>query len=304
MKIPALNITKRPPAAPTEQIPPAEKYRHQPGHLADAGGAYAVLPWGLVDQLPTEQQQQLVDVLIALRAAQPQWAARTTYQVLPWRRVRTSDLDDRELSWHGITSDVDPDTNTVTYARDGALLAAVAVIGHRPGIDPAPHPAGTNPGLRPPLLPAPPEAPSPAPSDARSQQARLGRAHRLVTTRDRLAQLTARHPGIATSWAESIAATDDAWTPDAGWKALADLDKPGTVSPTPPAADPAPPIDADPADRLDVAQEKTPVADEPKKPWTPEPPQDYGIAALDAELRDLVGEPIPDPTDTRKKDLT
>ena len=108
--------------APTQRPPAVDTYRDRPGHLADAGGAYLVLPYGLRHTLNGDQQQHLVDILTALAAIDRRWVATTTYQVLPWTRIRPGDLSDEELTWHGITSDIDPST------------------------DPIPAPAGTYPG--------------------------------------------------------------------------------------------------------------------------------------------------------------
>jgi len=99
------------------QRPPAVvTYRDRPGHLADAGGAYLVLPYGLLHTLNGDRQQHLVDILTALAAIDPRWAATTTYQVLPWTRIRPGDLSDEELTWHGITSDIDPSTGALDLA--------------------------------------------------------------------------------------------------------------------------------------------------------------------------------------------
>ena len=65
--------------APTQRPPAVDTYRHRPGHLADAGGAYLVLPYGLLHTLNGDRQQHLVDILTALAATDPRWAATTTY---------------------------------------------------------------------------------------------------------------------------------------------------------------------------------------------------------------------------------
>ena len=129
--------------APTQRPPAVDTYRDRPGHLADAGGAYLVLPYGLLHTLNGDRQQHLVDILTALAAIDPRWAATTTYQVLPWTRIRPGDLSDEELTWHGITSDIDPSTGAVAYSRGGVPMNPDTILGHRPTPDPIPAPAGT-----------------------------------------------------------------------------------------------------------------------------------------------------------------
>lgn len=304
MKIPALPISKQPRPAQEASQPISDYRAAHPNHLRAAGGAYLVLPYGLLDTLPVNQQQQLVDILTTIHANHPAWAERTTYQVLPWRRIRVGELDDRELSWHGITSDVDPATSTLTFLLpDGQQVQADTVLGHRPAADPAPTSTGTTAGLRPPLLPAPPEA---APIDTpagRSQTARLGRAQRLITTRSRLAQLHSQHPEITTAWADAIAATDDAWGSDETWRTLAALDEPIPTVQTADTAHATTP--ADPDSEPTVAPESNTAdgnaADAGPSLWKPEP-DDYGIGELDAELRDLVGDDIDTDIDAEEED--
>src|SRR6478672_2027888 len=76
---------KRPPQG--QQPPAIPAYREQLNHLADAGGAYLVLPYGLLDQLSAEQQQQVVHIIEEVACANPQWASDAAYQVLHWVRV-------------------------------------------------------------------------------------------------------------------------------------------------------------------------------------------------------------------------
>ena len=57
--------------APTQRPPAVDTYRDRPGHLADAGGAYLVLPYGLLHTLNGDRQQHLVDILTALAAIRP-----------------------------------------------------------------------------------------------------------------------------------------------------------------------------------------------------------------------------------------
>jgi len=139
--------------SPTQRPPAVDTYRDRPGHLADAGGAYLVLPYGLRHTLNGDQQQHLVDILTALAAIDRRWVATTTYQVLPWARIRPGDLTDEELAWHGITSDIDPASGAVAYSRGGKPLHLDTIVGHRPAQDPIPALTGTYPGARPALLP-------------------------------------------------------------------------------------------------------------------------------------------------------
>src|SRR5664279_4702375 len=161
--------------APTQRPPAVDTYRDRPGHLADAGGAYLVLPYGLLHTLNGDRQQHLVDILTALAAIDPRWAATTTYQVLPWTRIRPGDLSDEELTWHGITSDIDPSTGAVAYSRGGAA----DVFG--------PGPPTTSTGLR------------------------TDRAKRMIETHRRRECLAQHAPTANTQWAEAIIAADPLW---------------------------------------------------------------------------------------------
>ena len=132
--------------APTQRPPAVDTYRDRPGHLADAGGAYLVLPYGLLHTLNGDRQQHLVDILTELAATDPRWAATTTYQVLPWTRIRPGDLSDEELTWHGITSDIDPSTGAVAYSRGVNPCARTPSSGTAPHPTPSPHPRGRTQG--------------------------------------------------------------------------------------------------------------------------------------------------------------
>ena len=266
--------------APTEPRQPAvETYRDQPGHLADAGGAYLVLPYGLVHTLNDDRQQHLVDILTELATSDPRWAATTTYQVLPWTRIRPGDLSDEELTWHGITSDIDPSTGAVAYSRGGKPLHPDTIVGHRPAPDPIPAPAGTYPGARPALLPAGP-GPEIGTPPATAGGLRTERAQRMIETHRRR-ELLARHaPAADIRWAEAIIAADPLWGPDQDWKVLIDQTTIQAPIPGPPVGD-----DNGPAD------------EEFAKPASPSPPRDTAmngsgddeaeLAALEADLQDL-----------------
>ena len=271
-------LRRRAPAEPA--LPAVQTYRDQPGHLADAGGAYLVLPYGLLTMLNDDRQQQLVNILTELTATAPRWAATTTYQVLPWTRVRPGDLTDEELTWHGITSDVDPSTGAVAYSRGGASLHLDTVIGHRPSPDPIPAPAGTYPAVRPALLPAGPGTNTPGKQPTTSTGLRTERANRMIETRGRR-QLLAQHtPNAESQWAEAIISADPLWGPDQDWKLL--IDQTSTLAPFP-----APPGADDP----DVK-----ASDEPASPRLPHHTEMSGsgsgddaadLAALEADLQDL-----------------
>ena len=107
----------RQPPPQEQQLPAIHAYRDRFDHLADAGGAYLVLPYVLLDQLSAEQQQQIVHIVKDFARTNPRWASDTTYQVLHWVRVHPADLSADELTWHGISSDIDPTTGTVAYSR-------------------------------------------------------------------------------------------------------------------------------------------------------------------------------------------
>jgi hypothetical protein len=267
--------------ASTEPRPPAvQTYRDQSGHLADAGGAYLVLPYGLLTMLNGDRQQQLVNILTELTATDPRWAATTTYQVLPWARIRPGDLSDEELTWHGITSDIDPSTGAVAYSRGGAPLHPDTVIGHRPTPDPIPAPAGTYPGARPALLPAGPGPNTPDRPPATSTGLRTERANRMIETHRRR-QLLARHtPNADTQWAEAIIAADPLWGPDQDWKLLIDQTTTRAPIPAPPGA-----ADPDVEESAESASPRPPHYTEMSGSGSGD--DDGDLAALEADLQGL-----------------
>ena len=268
--------------APTQRPPAVDTYRDRPGHLADAGGAYLVLPYGLLHTLNGDRQQHLVDILTALAAIDPRWAATTTYQVLPWTRIRPGDLSDEELTWHGITSDIDPASGAVAYSRGGAPVNPDTILGHRPAPDPIPAPAGTYPGARPALLPAGPGPKTSAAPPTTSTGLRTERAKRMIETHRRRECLAQHAPTADTQWTEAIIAADPLWGPDDDWKLLIDQTtrqasitpqlaaedacKEGSPEPEPPS--PAPPNDSEP------------VNSDPNE-------DEVELAALEADLQDL-----------------
>lgn len=268
----ALQLRRR---ASTQRPPAVDTYRDRPGHLADAGGAYLVLPYGLLHTLNGDRQQHLVDILTALAAIDPRWAATTTYQVLPWTRIRPGDLSDEELTWHGITSDIDPSTGAVAYSRGGAPVNPDTILGHRPTPDPIPAPAGTYPGARPALLPAGPGPNTPAaPPAATLRGLRTGRAQRMIETHRRR-ELLARHtPTADAQWAQAIIATDSLWGPDQNWKLL--IDQTTTQAPIPAPA---------------VENEGGPDREESAEPRPStgliDGDDDAELAALEADLQNL-----------------
>jgi hypothetical protein len=263
---------------PQESQPPAvHTYRDQPNHLADAGGAYLVLPYGLLDRLGVEQQQHIVRIVDELARTNSQWAMSTTYQVLHWARLRPGDLSTEELTWHGITSDIDPTTGTVAYSRGGKPLSPETTVGHRPTPDPTPTPPGTHPGARPALLPAAPGLHLPGITPATSQGLRTDRAKRMVETRHRRELLFQRAPTADAQWAEAIIAADPLWGPDEDWQLLIDQTTTEAATPPPPPLRPA-----------DDGARATPAP-----PPDGEPPtltaenHEAELAALEADLQDL-----------------
>lgn len=201
--------------APAATTPPVEEYRTRPEHLHDAGGAYLVLPYSLLRQLPAAAQQALVDAAEAVRTSHRTWAAVTTYQVLPWQRVRVRDLAATDLAWHGITSDVHPGTGELSYHRGGAPLHPQTIAGHRPALDIAPPLPGAVAGARPALLPS-----TPTELPGTQSAGRSARAQRLVDVRDRQHRIIAVQPIVSPQWAAAIAATDTLWGPDEEWRDL------------------------------------------------------------------------------------
>src|SRR6476619_2805510 len=112
----------RKPPPQEQQLSPIHAYRNRLDHLADAGGAYLVLPYGLLEHLSAEQHQQIVQIVKDVARTNPRWASDSTYQVLHWVRVHPADLSAEELTWHGITGDIDPTTGTVAHSRGGKPL--------------------------------------------------------------------------------------------------------------------------------------------------------------------------------------
>jgi hypothetical protein len=238
---------RRPAAAPHPS--PLQDYPAQPDGLTDAGGAYVVLPVTLLQRLDSPSQQQLLDLLDRLTATNPAWATTTTYQVLPWARVRPGDLEQEELAWHGITSDIEPISGTISYIRGGNTLPAETVIGHRPALDTVDSPAGTYPGARPPLLPAVPGIASPATTLPAANGLRTARAVRMIETRRRRELLFQHAPTADRDWAESVIAADPLWDNDGEWKILIDRTS-TTIAATAPTEDStAAPAPAQPGDQ-------------------------------------------------------
>jgi hypothetical protein len=245
----------RKPPPQEQQLPAIHAYRDRLDHLADAGGAYLVLPYGLLDQLSAAQQQQLVNVVEEVARTNPRWASDTTYQVLHWVRVHPADLSAEELTWHGITTDIDPTTGTVTYSRGGRPLSPETTVGHRPGLDPTPAPPGTHPGARPALLPAAPGSHLTGIAPATSQGLRTDRAKRVIETHRRREVLFQRAPTADSQWAEAIIAANPLWGPDEEWTLLIDQTTTESDPPAPlrvpvnncePTTVPAPPDESDP----------------------------------------------------------
>jgi len=267
----------RQPPPQEQQLPAIHAYRDRFDHLADAGGAYLVLPYGLLDQLSAEQQQQIVHIVEEVARTNPLWAANTTYQVLHWVRVHPGDLSAEELTWHGITSDIDPITGSVSYSRGGQRLSPETTVGHRPGLDTTPAPPGTHPGARPALLPAAPGAHLAGFPSTPSQGLRTDRAKRVIETHHRREVLFQRAPTADPQWAEAIIAADPLWGPDEDWKLLIDQTTIEADSPAPP-----------PFDQVDIEETTVPPAfpDDPQPISTAEK-HEAELAALEADLQDL-----------------
>ena len=87
--------------APTQRPPAVDTYRHRPAHLTDAGGAYLVLPYGLLHTLNGDRQQHLVDILYRPHHHRPSVGIDPTYQGVPWAQIRAGDLTDEraDLFW-------------------------------------------------------------------------------------------------------------------------------------------------------------------------------------------------------------
>jgi hypothetical protein len=272
----ARRVRYRKPPPQEQQLPAIHAYRDRLDHLADAGGAYLVLPYGLLEQLSADQQQQIVHIAKYVARTNPQWALDTTYQVLPWVRVRPADLSAEELTWHGISSDIDPTTGTVAYSRGGRPISPETTLGHRPGLDATPAPPGTYPGARPALLPAAPGLH--LTGIAAPQGLRTDRAKRLIETHQRREVLFQRAPTADPQWAEAILAADPLWGPDEDWKLLADQ--------TTTEADPPAPPQFQPADNGAADTPGSPDATEPTTSSTTEK-HEAELAALGADLQDL-----------------
>lgn len=273
-------------------MPPLQRYLRRPGRLTDAGNAYLVLPVGLLDQLPVEQQQQLVGIATSLATAHPTWANAMTYQVLPWARCRPAELSQDDLAWHGITHDVNPLTGTMGYLRGGEVIADDKVIGHRPTQDPAPTLPGSHPGARPPLLPAPPTRPQNHADVNSSNTLRSARGVRMVETQRRLRLVHQQAPTVDPAWADSIAATDALWGPDQEWHALVtQTTQEAQVPPAPKQTylptvpsnvtrEPQPPVTS-----ASVGPNKKPT--DPSSNTATPAAYDDELAALERELQDL-----------------
>ena len=189
----------------------------------------------------------------------------TTYQVLHWARVHPGDLSDEELTWHGITSDIDPSTGAVAYSRGGAPVNPDTIrrapSQHR---TPSPHPRERTQEPGPHSCPLAPGLDIPA---ACRRQRRMGlrtdRAKRMIETHRRREVLFQRAPTADPQWAEAIIAADPLWGPDEDWKLLIDqtttkpirrpLATPDQVDEREPTHAPAPPRPA----RADSIAEKT-----------------------------------------------
>ncbi len=267
----------RKPPPPQQQPSAIHAYQDRLDHLADAGGAYLVLPYGLLDQLNAEQQQQLVDIVEEVARTNPRWASDSAYQVLHWVRVHSADLSAEELTWHGITTDIDPVTGTVAYSRGGRPMSPETTVGHRPAPDATPAPPGTHPGARPSLLPAASGSQLPGMTPASAQGLRTDRAKRVIETHRRRKVLLQRAPTADPHWAEAIIAADPLWGPHEDWKLLVDQ----TMTQADP---PAPP-------RLNKVDREEPIAppappDEPASISAAEK-QEAELAALEADLQDL-----------------
>jgi hypothetical protein len=268
----------RKPPPQEQQLPAIPAYRDRLDHLADAGGAYLVLPYGLLEQLSAEQQQQIVYIVKDVARTNPQWASDTTYQVLHWVKLHPADLSAEELTWHGISSDIDPTTGTVAYSRAGSPMSPETTVGHRPGLDATPAPPGTHPGARPALLPAAPGSHLTGIGPATSQGLRTDRAKRVIETHRRREVLFRRAPTADPQWAEAIIAADPLWGPDEDWKLLIDQT---TTQADPPVSPPR-------LSQVDSEEPTTPAArpDEPKPISTAEKHK-AELAALEADLQDL-----------------
>lgn len=267
----------RKPPPQEQQLPAIHAYRDRLDHVADAGGAYLVLPYGLLEQLSAEQQQQIVHIVKDVARTNPQWASDTTYQVLHWVRVHPADLSAEELTWHGISSDIDPTTGTVAYSRGGRTLSPETTVGHRPGLDATPAPPGTHPGARPALLPAAPNSHLTGTAPTTSHGLRTDRAKRVIETHRRREVLFQRAPTADPQWVEAIIVADPLWGPAEDWKFLIDQTTTQADPPTPPRLN-----------QVDNEEATTPPAapNEPEQIYTAEK-HEAEVAALEADQKDL-----------------
>lgn len=250
-----LEWLKRAESEPDPDWQPIELYHASGRQLQSSGGAYVVLPYGLLAELSRNDQASLVDLLKKLARENSAWTHDITYEVRAWRRVRVSDLSDEDLTWHGITTDVG-DTGDLTYTRGGRELAEDVVVGHRPVIDPTATLPGTYPGGRPQVMPTTPQEAAPGLGPGSDRRFRRGRAERLMLIRQRreaiVGHVDEAH-ALDGGWVWSIASTDELWGPDEQWKLL--LGEHVTV---PLTSDPS----SVPAD--DQAQNEPPPADAPE----------------------------------------
>lgn len=301
-------------------VAPVLAHVHKPSRRTDAGGAYFVLPVGLVAQLPHETQQQLVDIADQLGRMHPEWAHTVTYQVLPWARYRPADLSPQELSWYGIVQDMDPVRGEVGYFRSGTPLPPDHAVGYRPTLDKVPVLPGTHPGARPPLLPSMPNTQAPgAGHQAVATNIRAARAAQVATIQQRVAALHAADPSVDHTWAQGIATADELWGPDQRWRTLlqntttaphVDVRRPTPAEAPPrpvpaPAAAPTPPAAA----AQPQPNPSTAVHPKPQQPprqataAAPETPVVVGAAADGPSAPEPAGEPPADDLSAYQEEL-
>ena len=117
----------------------AASHTRVPGPTRSPGGRRWRLPGvALRAARPTQRRAATANRRTSsktLARTNPRWASDTTYQVLHWARVHPADLSAEELTWHGITSDIDPTTGTVAYSRGGRPMSPETTVGHRPAPD-------------------------------------------------------------------------------------------------------------------------------------------------------------------------
>jgi len=267
----------RKPSSPEQQPTAIDAYRERLDHLADAGGAYLVLPYGLLAQLSADHQQQIVHIVKDVARTNPQWASNTTYQVLHWVRVHPADMNAEELTWHGITSDIDPPTGTVAYSREGRPMSPETTVGHRPGLDTTPAPPGTYPGARPALLPAAPGSRSAGRTSAAAHGLRTDRARQVIGIHQRRKALFEHAPTADPQWVEAIIAADPLWGLDQDWKLLIDQTTTEVEPPTSPPPDQTSDEETNPPPALPDLPNPISTADN----------HEAESAALEADLQDL-----------------